>query len=112
MLSQRLAKEVLLAALLGNATGAAFHGRAVATRTELLQGLAYLAQVPLTNAAIRSELDATMTNWQQFETALNHADSRGGQLRIATLSETLLANFECLTEHYEKGMQTLLNWFV
>ncbi len=103
MLSQRLAKAALLGALLPGGTT----DTAASVQTELVAGLDYLHALPLTNSAIMGELQHAMRCWGLFQDALAQASSRTGQEAIAELSETMLAHFDRLTDHIERGMQAL-----
>ena len=102
MLSQRLAKEALLGALLGEGDG---RGN---TRAELAAGFGYLAALPLSNAGIADELARAEASWAEFQTALQHPGTPAGQAGIASSSEALLAHFDRLTDHLERGMQALV----
>ncbi len=97
MLSQRVAKEALLG-IPADATVAAFG-----------QGLAWLEALPLSNAAIKADLDAAATAWTSLQGALGLAGSRDGRRLIAAFSETLLAIFDRVTDRYESGMQALIH---
>ncbi len=99
MLSQRLAKEALLAALL---PGSAPPGGK--TEAELEEGLAYLRRLPLSNAEITRELEQTSQVWQAFQTALGQRDRE----RIAALSEDLLGHFDRLTDQLERAIQVFV----
>ena len=101
MLSQRLAKQALLAAL----TGMAVEDGAAA---ELIDGFGYLQSLPLSNPAITAELARATACWDATRLALPHAGSPAGQERIARLSEDLLRHFDALTDQLERGMQALV----
>ncbi len=103
MLSQRLAKEALLEALLATSRPALAQ-----TRAELIEGLAYLEALPLSNADIRRELGETRLSWAAFDAALGQTATAAGQAEVAALSERLLGHFERLTDHLERGMQALV----
>ena len=102
MLSQRLAKEALLGALLGEG---AITGD---TRAELEAGFGYLAELPLTNAGIAEELARASACWDGLRAALRHPGTAAGQAGIAESSEALLAHLDRLTERLERGMQALV----
>jgi len=126
MLSQRLAKEALLASLLagdgapsGRAQGGgvrddgASGGRRPvqptgATRAEFEQGLAYLVCLPMSNPHIKQRLDMAVGLWSAFRDALDQAGSADGRASIARLSEELLDEFDQLTDAFERAMQTLV----
>jgi len=102
MLSQRLAKEALLHALLGEGAGPGD------TRAELEAGFGYLAALPLSNAGIADELARAGTAWAEFQAALQHPGTPAGQAGIASSSEALLAHLDRLTDQLERGMQVLV----
>ncbi len=107
MLSQRLAKEALLATMLPGEAGLRFATAMAGTRAEFRDGLAYLGAVPLTNVPIQGELASAASAFGPFEAALDRAYTHAGRERIAELSEVLLATFDRLTNHYENGVQAL-----
>ena len=102
MLSQRLAKEALLRALLGEGAGP---GDA---RAELEAGFGYLAALPLSNAGIADELSRAATAWAGLQAALRHAGDPAGQAGIASSSEALLTHLDRLTDQLERGLQVLV----
>ncbi len=102
MLSQRLAKEALLRALLGEGAGPGD------TRAELEAGFDYLAALPLSNAGIADELARAGTAWAELQAALQHPSDSAGQAGIASSSEALLAHLDRLTDQLERGMQALV----
>jgi AmiR/NasT family two-component response regulator len=108
MLSQRLAKHAVVASLLKGDAAAA--NRLAAKRTEkaFVEGLAYLEGIPLSTPEIRALLEDAAAAWRTFATALSRPDSAEAKAEIAALSETLLTQFERLTELYERGMQMLM----
>jgi AmiR/NasT family two-component response regulator len=103
MLSQRLAKQALLLTLLPN-------GKTMdaTTMAELEAGLAYLASLPLSNAAIVQELTAATQTWQSFQVALAARDTQPGRELIAGSSEELLGQFDRLTDQLERGIQAFI----
>ena len=102
MLSQRLAKEALLGALLGEGAGPGD------TQAELAAGFGYLAVLPLSNAGIADELARAGASWAEFQAALQHPGTPAGQAGIASSSEALLAHLDRLTDQLERGMQALV----
>ena len=102
MLSQRLAKEALLGALLPSQPG-----DPAATTAELLAGLEYLAALPLSNAEIARELERTVLAWQAFQPALAACTTPEGREQVADTSEILLGHFDSLTDLLERAMQVL-----
>ena len=105
MLTQRLAKLAIVASL---APGLPSRDALATTEAAFVDGLAYLARIPLSSPEIRDALDAAMADWTRFRPALARADDAAARAEIAALSETLLAHFERLTDLYERGMQMLM----
>ncbi|MEY8875407.1 MAG: type IV pili methyl-accepting chemotaxis transducer N-terminal domain-containing protein [Leptothrix sp. (in: b-proteobacteria)] len=116
MLSQRLAKQVLIATLLpmnaaspAEPVGAAADAAAAdATVQAFEQGLGYLRQAPLSSAAIRTDLAAAEVAWQAMLGGTRQPASADGRLALARSSEELLALFDRLTDTYEHSMQMLI----
>jgi AmiR/NasT family two-component response regulator len=106
MLSQRMAKEALLAALFTGADAAASRAALTVSRTSFMEALAYLHAIPLATGDIAARLQAAQRIWQAFDAALSKSDA--GQREIAELSDALLELFDGLTEQYELGMQVLM----
>lgn len=107
MLSQRFAKEALLAHLLNEPDAAAVQSALAETAAELEDGMTYLAGLPLSNTEIARELGLAAEAWQ----ALQLAAAQPGVMaldRIASSSETLLTHFDLLTDHLERGMQAFV----
>ncbi len=108
MLSQQAAKAALMGVLLSGAGARAARASLNSATAELVAGLTYLEALPLSNAEIVRELGQANQAWTEFQAALAHAGTASGQDAIARLSEALLANFDRLTEHLERGMQALI----
>jgi hypothetical protein len=108
MLSQRLAKQALLAALLRGAAAAAATAEADKARAEFEQALAILETLPLSSREIRESLDEAGRLWSALTRALAKVRSAEGQRSLTESSEALLALFEQLTERYERSMQMLM----
>jgi AmiR/NasT family two-component response regulator len=110
MLSQRLAKQALLAGLLPEA--AERHAAAAAqTVREFETALLALEQAPLATEAIRAALAQARGQWQRLLDGLRRAgghDAALGRAMLARESEALLGSFEQLTSLYEHSMQVLL----
>jgi AmiR/NasT family two-component response regulator len=106
MLSQRMAKRALLAALLPNAESAG--APLDRSHTIFTEALAYLNAIPLATADIVERLGAAKHLSQAFHEALGKAGSSSGRREIAELSEALVGLFDQLTEHYELGMEMLM----
>lgn len=107
MLSQRFAKEALLAHFLEEPGAAAVQSATAATAAELEEGMTYLASLPLSNAEIARELGLAAQAWQVLQAA-SAQPSVMALDRIASSSETLLTHFDRLTDHLERGMQALV----
>jgi AmiR/NasT family two-component response regulator len=106
MLSQRIAKQALLAALLrGGARDRAAEGLQ-RDRVAFEQALDFLNAAPLATPEIRQALAEAASAWQRMSAAL--ADPGGGWRALADTSEALLALFEQLTQRYEHSMQVLM----
>ena len=111
MLSQRLAKQALLAGLLTDAGAAVQAAAAAQTVREFETGLAALDQAPLATDAIRTALAQARGQWQRLLDGLRRAagpEAAAGRLVLARESEALLASFEQITSLYEHSMQVLL----
>ena len=99
MLSQRLAKQALLAW-----AGALPPAAAAETAIAIDAGLAELGAAPLSSDAIRAELAAARGQWRRLRDAAQH----GIMPALARESDALLASFERLTSLYQHSMQLLL----
>jgi AmiR/NasT family two-component response regulator len=108
MLSQRLAKQALLGALLAGDAAAAARAEAGRTGAAFEQALAELKQAPLSTVEIRAGLDSADLEWQRMLQGVAGAGTPAGRLLLAQASEELLALFERLTERYEHSMQMLM----
>ncbi|EHR72477.1 response regulator with putative antiterminator output domain [Burkholderiales bacterium JOSHI_001] len=110
MLSQRLAKEALLAALLPPAwaQASAEHAKACAQEFELAH--AQLVQAPLSTPAIREGLAQVRGLWLRLTRAALPAAAETGASpqALARTSEDLLDALERLTERFESSLQLLL----
>ena len=111
MLSQRLAKQALLAGLLAGEAADAQAGAVAETVQAFEATMKLLEQAPLTNEAIRSALAQARGQWQRLLDGLRRAsgsDAAAARAVLARESEALLASFESLTTLYEHSMQVLL----
>ena len=108
MLSQRLAKAALMSTLLSGKATANAAGAMAAAKAELIEGFAYLSDLPLSNAEIGGELAHAAQAWDRFQAALMQLGTKTGQEGVAVLSEALLAHLDRLTDHIERGMQALV----
>ncbi|HJV94463.1 MAG TPA: type IV pili methyl-accepting chemotaxis transducer N-terminal domain-containing protein [Albitalea sp.] len=108
MLSQRVAKQALLAVLLAGDAAAAARVEADKARAAFEEALAYLNGVPLSTREIRESLDTAGQTWGQMIQALERVSTVAGQQALGETSEALLALFEQLTERFERSMQMLM----
>ena len=112
MLSQRLAKQALLAGLLPEQAAAAQALAAAETIREFEASLLQLEQAPLASQATRAALVQARGQWQRLLDGLRRAagpDALAGRSALARESDALLASFEHLTTLYEHSLQVLLN---
>ncbi|MDH0866388.1 type IV pili methyl-accepting chemotaxis transducer N-terminal domain-containing protein [Mitsuaria sp. GD03876] len=104
MLSQRLAKDALLADLLP--------GRDPAVLLDSLDrfaaGLAELEASPLSSDAIRSLLAEVGAEWLRLMRSLRDAHGREAAGGLARSSEVLLDRLDLLTGHYQQSLQIIL----
>ncbi len=114
MLSQRFAQMAVMD-LLGLDEGSAGRSAAMtAVQHDFERALAYLNGLPLATPDIRAALDQAATGWQQMLAATPQGQRPAGRDRVARLetvanaSESLLAQFESLSTHYERSMQMLM----
>ena len=116
MLSQRFAKQALLAALHPELSGSVdanlltetqAANRAV-TQVAFEQALVTLNGLPLTTPAIRTALDEAAQGWQAMVAGATDLTEPNGCTKLAHSSESLLDVFEALSTHYERSMQMLM----
>ena len=111
MLSQRLAKQALLANLLPGPQGEVHATAAMQTVREFEAALVALEQAPLSTEEIRAGLALARGQWQRLLDVLRQdegPDRLAAQAALGRESETLLQRFEQLTSLYEHSMQLLL----
>lgn len=108
MLSQRVAKQALLAALLGPAGQEAPAPWSAADVAGFEEGMRFLTDIPLTTPDIRAELEGAGSTWLALQGALTRHRSVSGQVDLAERSERLLGHLDRLTDYYERSMQTLM----
>lgn len=112
MLSQRLAKQALLASQLSGAQGDAQAAAAVQAMQSFEQALAWLEQAPLSTAEIRAVQARARGQWQRMLDAVRRAaagvEPHEAARQLARESEALLASFDELTALYQHSMQGLL----
>ena len=116
MLSQRMAKQALLAAA-GAATKNTPAGVAAAPQAALAMsataqafelGMAMLTQAPLSTSEIRATLVAAQVAWASLLDAVARTHEPAGRLQVAAASENLLELFDRLTDAYQYSMQVLM----
>jgi AmiR/NasT family two-component response regulator len=108
MLSQRLAKQALLGALLSGEPAAQAQAAARETMESFEAALGRLRDAPLSSDEIRAALDASTQAWHELLSGAAQAGNEGGRATLARASEGLLELFETLTERYERSLQVLL----
>ena len=108
MLSQRVAKEALLAALLGGDAAAHARSNGERAQTAYEEAMAYLRAAPLSTPDIVEALQAAGLAWTSLIASLGQVRSEAGQHALLEASEALLNAFEQLTERYERSMQILM----
>lgn len=106
MLSQRLAKQALLASL-GGAAASATGASLATTEREFIDGLVTLRRTPLVTPEITGNLTRAEEHWSEYQTNLHAADRPESRDEIARLSELLLGDFDRLTDAYERALQSL-----
>jgi AmiR/NasT family two-component response regulator len=105
-LSQRMAKLALLRVSAGDA--ASIDAAMMQTAREVEDGLALLAQAPLSTPDIRILLGRGEQAWRQLRDAVPGAGQAGGRMKLAGASEELLELFDRLTAAYQHSLQVLL----
>ena len=111
MLSQRLAKQALLAGVLPDPAAAIQTAAAVATVREFEAALLALEQAPLASEGIRAGLAQARGQWYRLLDGQRHAecgDAVAGRAALARESDALSDSFDQLTSLYEHSMQVLL----
>jgi AmiR/NasT family two-component response regulator len=108
MLSQRVAKQSLLAGCLAGPAGAEAAAGAMRSVAEFDAALAQLERSPLAGDEIRATLAVARGQWQRLLDGVRGASGREGRVTLARESEALLQSFEHLTTLYEHSMQVLL----
>lgn len=112
MLSQRLAKQALLAGQLQGVAADAQAAAAVQAVHSFEQALVWLEQAPLSTAEIRAVQARARGQWQRMLDAVRRAaagvEPHEAARQLARESEALLASFDELTRLYQHSMQGLL----
>lgn len=108
MLSQRVAKQALLATLLGGGAAAQAQAEGDRAAESFEQALGYLQGVPLSTPDIVESLHAAGQAWAALRSSLGQVRGAAGQQALLDASEALLTAFEQLTERFERSMQILM----
>lgn len=108
MLSQRIAKQALLATLLEGTTAQMAAAEAVQAIEAFESAQARLLSSPELSGPVHADLQHVAQPWQQLLRGLHDAASEPGRRSVAEASETLLAMFDQLTEHCEQAAQVLV----
>lgn len=108
MLSQRMAKQALMARLLSGEAAAAARRDAVQTEAAFAQALIELDAMPLSSRDIRADLIEAGRLWTRMLQVLKGAATADGDAELRATSEALLALFEQLTQRYEHSVQMLM----
>jgi len=104
MLSQRLAKEALLADLLpGHGSGQIGAGLSA-----FEAGLLELEAAPLSSAEIRASLAAVREEWLRLLRSLRELQGSEAAAGLARSSELLLSRLDQLTVQYQQSLQLIL----
>jgi AmiR/NasT family two-component response regulator len=106
MLSQRMAKLVLLAAQPGAAPDLA--GALGATAREFEDGLQALVAAPLSTPGLRELQERGRAGWEALRATEGQAGTAAGRARLAAASEELLEAFDRMTEAYQHSVQVLM----
>lgn len=108
MLSQRLTKEALFAALLPGPTATLAREAAGRTVAEVEAALIELQAAPLAGRELNAALDAARADWPLMRSAVEGVGDDASRRRLADASERLLGRFEVLTTQVERSMQQLM----
>lgn len=111
MLSQRLAKQALLAGVLPEPAATTQTAAAVLTVREFEAALLALEQAPLASEGIRAALAQARGQWHRLLDGQRRAgsgDAVAGRAALARESDALSNSFDQLTSLYEHSMQVLL----
>jgi AmiR/NasT family two-component response regulator len=108
MLSQRWAKQALLAGLVGAPLAAACAQGAAATAAEFEQALESLQIAGGDTAQTRAQLQNANRCWRGLHDCLPAVASDQGRVQLAAASEELLEIFEQMTDRFEHSLPVLL----
>jgi AmiR/NasT family two-component response regulator len=107
MLSQRLAKQALLAALGPEPLATQAAAAAVQTIEAFEATLRHLGSAPLGSPEQRAALDRAGEEWREMLGGVRDAADAAGRRTLAVASDALLARFEELTATYGRMAQQL-----
>ena len=107
MLSQRVAKLALLAALPPDGAADIARSRIAPAIEEFDASLQYLVSIPLVTQETGGLLANARTEWSTVVANIDGGGSPDGRLALAGASEALLATFDRLTAIYERSMAVL-----
>lgn len=107
MLSQRLAKQALIAALTEGDAARQAAAEAVRTVQDFEATLAALREAPLSSPHTQAELAVAAADWQRMLDGMRRAADDDGRQLIARASDALLERFERLTAEYGRLAQQL-----
>lgn len=106
MRAQRLAKDALLASMLGEPAARA---RLAPTMDAFEAALAELEHAPLGTAEIRAALASARDEWLRLVGGVRAADSPEGRATLVRASDALVDSFERLTASYEHSLQVIMS---
>lgn len=107
MLSQRLAKQALIAALCEGEPASVAAAEAVRTVQAFEAALAELRASPLSSPLVQDELAAAGEDWQRMLDGMRRAGDEAGRRDVADTGDALLERFERLTGEYGRLAQQL-----
>ena len=107
MLSQRVVKLALLAALPQDGAANIARNRIAPAIEEFDASLQYLVSIPLVTQETGGLLANARTEWSTVVASIDGGGSPDGRLALAGASEALLATFDRLTAIYERSMAVL-----
>lgn len=107
MLSQRLAKQAMVAALCDGEAAQRAATDAVRTVEAFETTLEELKRAPLSSPATRAELDAAAEDWHDMLDGMRRAADEAGRQLVVQSSDALLDRFERLTAEYGMLAQRL-----
>ncbi|MDA7415057.1 type IV pili methyl-accepting chemotaxis transducer N-terminal domain-containing protein [Xenophilus arseniciresistens] len=105
MRAQRLAKDALLASLLG---GGEWRSRLAPTMDAFEASLLELERAPLSSPDIRAALGGARDEWLRLVRGVREADRAEGRADLVRASEVLADTFDRLTASYEHSLQVIM----